>query len=224
MPWSGIKPTTLAYPDDALINWATWPRQNNHTFQLKFSIWFFIKSASPCPLPCFVGSTNSMAKFNWLIIGQAPRRITLGGKDRERPWQEDCPWQGHLSWALLWKSPCASLRNRTPHSQGFLPIPWTQSVLLHRFTLPTFSLQPDSHTHFYLSLAILQGQIQNVSSSMRPSSLSPTYPQLGMILPSSREGLLHMVPLMYHWWLTGLLHDFMAWSKMEMQSSLFRNC
>lgn len=24
---------------------------NNHTFQLKISIWFFVKSASPCPLP-----------------------------------------------------------------------------------------------------------------------------------------------------------------------------
>lgn len=122
----GIPDCSLGSVFDLLFDIFKYPHfyLNNCVFQLKISVWFFVKFASPWPLPpalpCFVVSTNSMAKFSLLVV-QALSRMVLEEKDYERPWEEGCPQKGQPSLAL----PMWAIQYKTPCLQEFLAIPWT---------------------------------------------------------------------------------------------------
>lgn len=122
-------------------------------------------------LALLCGSMISVAKFSLLVI-QAPNRMALGEKDYERPLEEGCPQKGQLSLALPWKSPCEPLSIKLHIYKNFLLFPehslyftpWLCQPIPSNQTTILISTCPD--------LAILQGQIENVSSSTSSSSLS----------------------------------------------------
>ena len=102
MPWPGIKPTTLAYWDDALTKWATWPEPQLYTF------WHQINCMSQI---WGEKKTSWWTSRNPCFELKIPRAYALGEMLLMVPlqlWKRDCPSK-HLEEMFISFCPLESL-------------------------------------------------------------------------------------------------------------------